>query len=243
MRLRVLVFNVRGFREGVGRVVEAVVREEADIVLLNETGRRRSLRRFADTLGMEVATDPRSPLRRRVKNAVLVRPPWRLVARRLHRFPRSQRFYPRGALIARVSRSGVRLWVASIHLGLHPGERYRHAEELADLVRGLAGPVLVGGDLNETPEGRAVRHLAERFWDVWATGRTGGSGATEGATFPASDPTARIDYLFVSEDLGIEGVAVPGGAAVASASDHRPVVAQLGLRTVPGPGAMVGLSG
>lgn len=244
MGLRVLVYNVRGFRDGLGRVAEVVGREAPDVLLLNETGARRALRRLARTLGMEAAADPWSPFRRRVKNAVLVRPPWRLIARRLHRFPRSERFYPRGALIARVGRSGARLWAVSVHLGLHPGERRRHAEELADLVRGLRGPALVGGDLNDTPEGRAARHLGERLWDVWASA---GDGVPGGATFPADDPTARIDYLFVTDGIAIEQVTVPAGAEVAAASDHRPVCALVRLApdTVPGPhtGSVTGPSG
>ena len=143
------------------------------------------------------------------------------------RFDDSARFYPRGVLIARIGSSGFRAWGAATHLGLHPVERRHHAEELADLVRGLPGPIAIGGDLNELPDGRAVEFLAERFWDAWLLG-----GDAFGETFPAADPTARIDYLFVSEGVRVERVLVPDGEA-ATASDHRPVVAEL---TLPDPG-------
>ncbi len=43
-----------------------------DVLLLQETGSRRDLRRFAHDVGMRAARDPWSPLRRRVKNAVLL---------------------------------------------------------------------------------------------------------------------------------------------------------------------------
>jgi endonuclease/exonuclease/phosphatase family metal-dependent hydrolase len=139
------------------------------------------------------------------QDAVLVRPPWRIVERRLHRFADVRRsLYPRGALVAQVGRAGRRIWVYAIHLGLHPLERLLAAEELADLTRGRDGPILLGGDCNETPDGRAMTFLGERFWDVWLLG-----GDVTGETFPATEPTSRIDFLFVSEEVKVERVLVP----------------------------------
>lgn len=226
MRLRVLVYNVHGFRDGVQDVVRVVRHFEPDLVLLNESGSRRSLRRFAKGLGMVVARDPWAPFRRRIKNAVLARPPWRIVKHRLHRFAEVRRpLNPRGALVAHVGRSGRRLWVLAIHLGLHPAERFHAAQELADLARGLDGAVLIGGDCNEMPDGRAMAFLSDRFWDAWLLGGDAG-----GETYPASDPTARIDYLFVSEELKVERALVPSVMPEArGASDHLPVVAELTL--------------
>jgi endonuclease/exonuclease/phosphatase family metal-dependent hydrolase len=222
VRLTVVTYNVRGFRDGPDRVAEIVERLAPDVLLLQETGRRRTLRRVASGLGMDVAADPWSPLRRRVKDAVLVRPPWRLVEHRQRRFADAARFYPRGALIAQVGRAGRRVWAVSIHLGLAPTERNAHVHELTDLCAGLAGgPVVIGGDLNATPDERAVRWLADRYWDAWATVATGGGGET----FPAHDPTARIDYLFASAGLRVTSARVPVRAA--DASDHLPLAADL----------------
>ena len=225
MQLRVVVYNVRGFRDGSDRVIQLVGRFRPDLVMLNETGTRRRLRRFSRSLGMEVASDPWSPLRRRVKNAVLVRPPWRIVSRRLHRFRDvRRRLYPRGALMAQVGRTGFRMWAIAVHLGLHPLERIHSVEEISDLARGLAGPVLIGGDFNEPPDGKAVAFLAKRYWDAWLLG-----GDVSGETFPASDPTARIDFLFLSQGVGALRVMVPPGPDARLASDHLPVVAELRL--------------
>lgn len=225
MRFRVIVYNVRGFRDGLDRVVKVAAHFQPDLMLVNETGSRRRLRRFAERMNMRAATDPWSPFRRRVKNAVLVRPAWRIISRRLLRFGESrQRPYPRGALIAQVGRAGLRVWTISVHLGLHPAERLSAVQELSDIVRGLTGPVLIGGDLNETPDRRAVRFLGERFWDAWLLG-----GDVAGETFPSTEPTARIDYLFVSEGVRVEGMIVPPGSDARLASDHLPVVAQLSL--------------
>ena len=222
-----LVYNVRGFRDGADRVESVLERFEPDLVLLNESGGRWRLRRFAKRAQMKAVRDPWSPFRRRVKDAVLVRAPWRVLERRFRRFADSARWYPRGTVVVRVARSGYRLWAAAVHLGLRPAERRRHAEELVDLLRGLDGPVVVGGDLNETPSGRAVSFLSERFWDAWLLG-----GDVAGETFPADEPTARIDYLFVSEGIRVERALVPAIPEVRVASDHRPFVAEL---TLPDP--------
>jgi endonuclease/exonuclease/phosphatase family metal-dependent hydrolase len=223
VRLRVLVYNVRQFRDEADLVVRVVERFAPDVVLMNESGPRRRLRTFAKAVGMEKARDPWSPFRRRVKNAVLVRPPWRILDHRLHRFAGSARYYPRGALVAHLDRSGLRVWAAAVHLGLRPAERRNHAEQLVRILRRLDGPLVVGGDLNEPPSGRAVSHLTERLlWDVWLLG-----GDVAGETYPADEPAARIDYVFVSQGIRVDRALVPAVPDVLRASDHRPVVTEL----------------
>jgi hypothetical protein len=51
MRVRVVVYNVRGFRDGLERVVRLVDRFKPDLLILNETGGRFRLRRFARPSG------------------------------------------------------------------------------------------------------------------------------------------------------------------------------------------------
>ncbi len=228
MRLRVVVYNVRGFRDGSERLARLVGHFRPDVLLLNETGGRWRLRRFADDLGMDVAADPWSPLHRRVKDAVLSRPPWRMVEHRQHRFDGGPWLYPRGALVAKLEQGEARLSVVSTHLGLHPRERLAHVQALSVLMDDLDTPIVAGGDLNEGPDGRAVAYLSGRLRDAWLLG-----GDADGETFPADEPTARIDYLFVSEAIVVERVLVPPGPDARSASDHRPLVAEL---TLPPPG-------
>jgi endonuclease/exonuclease/phosphatase family metal-dependent hydrolase len=224
MRIRVVVYNVRGFRDDVPGLVRLVEHFRPDVVLLNESGARWRLRRFARALGMDLAADPWALLRRRVKDAVLVRAPWRIVRHRQHRFERGPWLYPRGALISQLDRGGVRMCAISIHLGLHPRERRADVEELVDLVRDVDVPIVAGGDLNEKPDGRAVGFLSARFRDAWLLG-----GDADGDTFPADEPSARIDYLFVSEGIAVERVLVPPGPDAREASDHLPIVAELSL--------------
>jgi endonuclease/exonuclease/phosphatase family metal-dependent hydrolase len=219
MDLTVATYNVRGFRDGLDRLARIVATFEPDVLLLQETGSREALRRFALATGLDVAADPLSPLRRRAKDAVLVRSPWRIVSHRQHRFAGSARWYPRAVLLARLGGDGGRgMWAASTHLGLSGAERGRHVGELLTVCSSLEGPVLIGGDLNARPDASAVRVLAGRFQDVWSVGEG------DGVTLPAL--RARIDYLFVSGDLAVQRAWVPAEAAF-GASDHLPVVAEL----------------
>lgn len=224
MRLRVVVYNVRGFRDGADRVAAVLRQLRPDLLLMNESGGRLRLRRFASDVGMDLAPDPWSPLRRRVKNAILVRAPWRILEHRLHRFRDSVRWYPRGALVGRIERSGAEVGAVCVHLGVDPAERRRHVGELTGLVERLGGPVLVGGDLNELPQRRATTTLGERVWDAWLLG-----GDVAGETFPAHAPTARIDFLFVSEGVRVERAMVPATPEARTASDHRPVVVEVSI--------------
>jgi len=220
MRVRVVAYNLHNFRDDRASLL-ALLRDLApDVVLLNETGARHRLRRLARELGMAAAADPSSPLRRRVKDAVLVRPPLALAEYRQHRFARSARFYPRGALLARVDAGPVRWWAVAIHLGLRGDERLRHVAELLAELADLDDPIVVGGDANERPDGPAMARLRDRLVDI-------AHGAAAAGTFPSDVPTARIDHVFVSSDVRVVNTFVPDDARVARASDHRPVVADL----------------
>ena len=217
-----IVYNVKAFRLGLDRVTDVLRALGPDLLLLQESGPRRSLRALGSALEMQVVADPLSPLRRRVKNAVLARPPWRIISHRLHRLEGSERFYPRGALVAQAGRAGRRVWAVSAHLGFVPVERGRHARDLTGLLEEFAGPVVLGMDLNETPERPSATWFARRYADAWET-----AGAGEGPTFPSLDASARIDYLFVSQGVRVDGIQVAEFAG--AASDHLPIVADLSL--------------
>jgi endonuclease/exonuclease/phosphatase family metal-dependent hydrolase len=77
---------------------------------------------------------------------------------------------------------------------------------------------VIGADLNARPEEPGPRSLGERFVDVWTA-----VGEGDGASFPSSAPTARIDYLFVSPAVRPLRAWTAGGAV----SDHLMVVADL----------------
>ena len=221
LRLRLLAYNVHGLRAGAKKVAEAIAEEWPDVILMNECGfLGRRLRRLARLLGMEMTSGLR--LFRPVTNAVLVRPPWRIIDRRNLPFVRTNRLHRRGVAMARIGHSGFRLTVASVHLGLSDPERVRHAKELTNFLAGLPGPHVLGGDLNEGSEGPAAAWISERLWDAFLA-----AGEGPGDTFPSGNPRARIDYLFVSEGITVERTWVGGDPSKLEASDHRPVFADV----------------
>jgi endonuclease/exonuclease/phosphatase family metal-dependent hydrolase len=222
VRVRLVTYNVRGFRDDRAALLQIVRGIAPDVLVLNETGARWRLRRFARELGMVVAADPWSPLRRRAKDAVLARPPWTIAEHRQRRFARSAPFYPRAALLVRLARADVGWWVVAIHLGLRAAERLRHVEELLAVTASLDGPIVIAGDTNERPDGASIARLGDRFEDAWVL-----AGEGPDATMPARAPTARIDDVFVSRDVVVTRAFVPQDEAVDRASDHRPVVADL----------------
>jgi endonuclease/exonuclease/phosphatase family metal-dependent hydrolase len=226
--VRAVTYNVRGFRDGRKRVAAVVSELAPDVLLLQETGSRRDLGRFADDVGMRVAHDPWSPFRRRVKNAVLVAERWRFRSIELIRFPGARRWYPRGALVARAMAGGDAIWAVSVHFGLAGAERAAQAASLVDLVASLdGGLVIVGGDLNATPDLRAIARIAATLRDAWSL-----VGDGEGPTFPASAPAARIDYVFVG-GAGTIVSATVGAEGASEASDHLPVVVDLRAESGP----------
>ncbi|HEX6261381.1 MAG TPA: endonuclease/exonuclease/phosphatase family protein [Actinomycetota bacterium] len=222
MDLRVVVWNAHGLRAGVAAAAEALARLRPDLVMLNEVGWSGwRLARLARALDARAASGLRR-LRWSVTNAVLVLPPWRLLRTRTIRLPGRSRPH-RGVVASLIGRSGYRLTAASVHLGLSDPERREHARDLTDrILPELRPPVLLGGDLNEPPEGPAARWMAERLWDAFAQ-----AGQGPGETFPARDPRARIDYLLVPEGVTVARAFVDRDAA--EASDHLPLVVDLEL--------------
>jgi len=212
--VRVLVWNVHGFRTGVDRVAAVAAELAPDIALITECSTARRVRRFAGALGMSEHHGGLPPLLRRARNAVLVREPLEVENLEVHLFRGSMRWHPRGVTIARLDGGST---AAVTHLGLSGEERRRHAAELIGVL-GDDGPTVLGGDRNDLPGRGAALILAERFEDSWR-----GEG---GETFPAGNPSARIDYLF-TRGIRPERAWVPEGEHPAEASDHLPLVVDL----------------
>ena len=217
-----MAWNVHGFRAGPKAVAQAVAAQEPDIAFINEAEPRRSLKRFASVLGGQAASGLR--WRGGIPNAVVIRPPWRVLETRTVTLTRTGKLIPRGAVLAHVGRSGARLWAACVHLGLSDRERAGHARELTDLLAGLEGPVVLGGDLNDFPQGTAASWLTGRLWDAFAQ-----AGEGEGLSYPASEPRARIDYLLLGEGVRAERAWVEDRPEVRMASDHLPIFADVTL--------------
>ncbi|NUR87188.1 MAG: endonuclease/exonuclease/phosphatase [Nonomuraea sp.] len=136
----------------------------------------------------------------------------------------------RGLALAVVEVGGHRLAVGSIHLDLNGSARLFHATEAVALVSAAAAtqgaiPV-IAGDLNEHDDEPAWRYLAGRLTDCYPARPSG-----DGLTFTSRNPRERIDAIFAGSGLSVVSCGVPPAvpADLGAATDHRPVVAELGL--------------
>jgi len=122
---------------------------------------------------------------------------------------------PRVLLAARAA--GLRVFVA--HFDLPAPVRQAQADALLAAVGDPHGTVVLG-DLNEGPDGPAVRKLlAAGFRDAWAE-----CGAQELVTAPRDRPQARIDQVLLGPDLPR---ARSARAFSTDASDHALVLVEL----------------
>ncbi len=107
--------------------------------------------------------------------------------------------FPRKALAVDVLVRGQALRVYCTHFDYgteSEGERTQSAQAIvADLPS--TTPAVVAGDLNAKPGEPAVAVLTAGLSDLWATANP----SNPGLTFPATSPTARIDYQFGSTQL------------------------------------------
>ena len=104
-------------------------------------------------------------------------------------------------------------------------QRMLQARQLVEDSRGIAGPLIVAGDLNAPPPSLVTRMLTDRgLVDAFsAAGR--GYGYTFGHTLLVGRPFLRLDRILASRQLTPVRAWVGG----ASGSDHRPVIADFVL--------------
>jgi len=139
-----------------------------------------------------------------------------IVERKEHPLPSGRE--QRGTLEVRLREvAGLRkLTVICTHWGLDAGERQCQAEALAGIVNAAVRPVVVCCDLNEGPDGPAVRSL------LAATGLQEAD-AQNRPTYIANDPTVKIDYILHTPDLATRHVEIISSLA----SDHLALLADL----------------
>jgi len=214
VRLRVATYNVHGLRRPVA-VARVIASLEADAVLVQEYASKVLLLPVARGAGMR-AVAPQRRGRPFQRNAELVRGDIRVVRAWPVELPSTPPRESRGATLAELETGPARFVVASVHLGLEEHERAEHARLLVDEVVRTGLPCIVGGDLNEGPDGAAARAMAERLVDASPDG---------GPTFPAANPSARIDVLFVGAGARVVSSVVIDGGRAHAASDHLPAAA------------------
>ncbi|MFJ2743956.1 endonuclease/exonuclease/phosphatase family protein [Streptomyces sp. NPDC087440] len=223
--VRVLSYNIRSMRddrEALARVVRACA---PDLVLIQEAPRFFRWRKKAawlaahsDLVVLSGGATAAGPLLLCSLRATVERTEDVLL-------PRTPGLHQRGFATAVVRIGGARLGVLSCHLSLQGEERFTQAGLLLEQLAAMGVThAVAGGDLNDRPDGKSFRLLADRLQDGWAVAPWGGEYTSEPAT-----PHQRIDAIFATPGVQVLGCGVPPlpEADVRAATDHLPVLAAL----------------
>ena len=221
-RLRVMTYNLLlGGRRG--QPLHEVVRAVApDVLLVNESPKRplrwrHDCRHLADRWHLRYVAGGRPA----GSNMLAVAPAIGVKSTLAEVLPQPFTAPRRGIVAAQLHVRGRLVGVVSCHLSLDRDRRRREVARVLEVASELRGPVVLAGDLNETPDGPS-----------WATLLRAGfvdHGGSGWRTFPSDDPDRRIDALLVRGAVEVLHHGDPGvdPALLAAASDHRPVLAEL----------------
>jgi endonuclease/exonuclease/phosphatase family metal-dependent hydrolase len=227
MQVRVATYNVhrcvgRDGRRDTKRVAAVLDEIGADVLALQElqwdsNAALHLLEEFASMLRYQAIPGPTLlQAKGHYGNALLTRLP--VVQRELIDLT-VDHHEPRGAIDVVLDAGQERLRVLGTHLGLRPYERrWQMRRLLEQLDRGPQHPTVLMGDLNEWfLWGRPLRWLHAWF------------GATPApATFPSALPVFALDRIWVRPRKLLRRLFVHEGARARDASDHLPLVAQIG---------------
>lgn len=242
--LRVMSYNIRSGNGNLDGTADAIRASAPDVVALQEVDVHWAARSgFADqasALGERLGMQVRFAHIYELAPMSAAQPPREFGVALLSRYPivqwrngtltrlSTQQANPvptpmPGLLAATVNVRGTPVRVFNTHLDYRSDPRVREqqiAEMLADI--GVPSvPTIVFGDMNAKPDALELQPLLRRLRDTWP------AAAGPGFTYPAEAPSERIDYVLVSPHFIVRAASVPA----TEASDHRPVVVDLVLRT------------
>ena len=110
--------------------------------------------------------------------------------------------------------------IINTHLSLTPDDALESVKIIHDILPSLGSkPVILTGDLNSLPDSQVIKALEKDFTIV----------SPENApTFPANNPTERIDYIMISKGhkFTVKRAEVIDDKI---ASDHRPVIVEINI--------------
>jgi endonuclease/exonuclease/phosphatase family metal-dependent hydrolase len=243
--VNVLVYNIHAGKDAAGvdnleRVAALVRATGADIVLLQEVDRRTTrsagvdhAAELARLTGFEMAFG-KSLDYQGGEYGIAILSRWPITAQSTHNLPvdppqerAGGSREPRAALRTSIASPAGPVSVLNTHLDASREDRWRRQEivkllALAAETRNGGAPLLMGGDLNSTPES-AVQEDVRRagFTDAWSS-----CGGGPGLTYPADSGVKRIDYLYFNAPSSCEAATVIESLA----SDHRPLLVRVRLR-------------
>jgi endonuclease/exonuclease/phosphatase family metal-dependent hydrolase len=221
--MRVLTYNVRSLRDD-GAAVARVIRAcRPDVVTLQEAPRffrwRSKNAALARQSGLVVVGGGRPAAANLLLSSLSVE----VESMRGVLFSKDAGLHQRGAALAVLRLGGARIALAGTHLDLAEAPRLRHIVELEGALLGFAPrnvPTVVAGDVNDRPGSPAWALLTERRRDAVPSGT--------GFTYSATNPQRRIDAVFADPALRVLSAEVVDSPDVRIASDHRPVLVELG---------------
>ncbi|MEP6463356.1 MAG: endonuclease/exonuclease/phosphatase family protein [Frankiaceae bacterium] len=212
--LRVLSYNVRSLRDDPAAVASVIRAARPDVVCVQEAPRflrwRSKCAALARESGLVVVTGGRPAGAMLLLAALRVR----IRATKDVKLRKHFRLHQRGLAIAEIEVGGIAYAVASMHLSLDDTERLAQADEVFAKLADQTAPLILAGDVNETPAGPAWARLGDRLTD-------GGGGHT----YSAKRPHKRIDAVFADPRLEFLSCDVPEAPGIEVASDHRPLLA------------------
>ncbi|HUV13488.1 MAG TPA: endonuclease/exonuclease/phosphatase family protein, partial [Acidobacteriota bacterium] len=239
------------------RIAEVIRSQEPDLVALQEVDRFWARSAYTDQpelltdiLGMEgcyganltLTPDNQSDLPRQYGTLILSRYP---ILECTNTFLPSVRpsdppvaREQRGLLEVLVNVRGVpvRFYTAHLeHTSTYQDVRAAQINAIVESVGYFTEPTILAGDFNAVPTAPEMVPLFGLFFDAWVLGGDGGPGYTIRADVD-DEPTRRIDYVLVSEDVGVQQATVVQNPLTRIASDHYPVLVEVEL-----PGAAVGI--
>nr|WP_263324474.1 endonuclease/exonuclease/phosphatase family protein [Neobacillus sp. Marseille-Q6967] len=237
VNVKVMSYNIH-HAEGVDgvldleRIAKIIEGEKADIIGLQEVDNHWSERSdfqdqakwLAERLGMfyvYAANLDRDPLkegepRRQYGTAILSKYP--ILHSENHPLTKIGNTEQRGLLEASINVKGNHLHFYNTHLALTTAEREIQMKEIISIAGESKGAKVIMGDLNAVPESIEMQPMFAEYLDVFADN-------PEAYTYPAVNPTKRIDYIFTSDDIKT----IETEVIHTLASDHLPLTAELVL--------------
>ncbi len=205
------------------RILDAIQEIDADILALQEVGwHQRGERYFnqfqflSHAAGYQVVEGlTRHHADAHYGNAILSRLP----IEDSGNIPLSLRFHsPRTAVHAVINCGDHKLKVVNVHLGLTPWERARQVDRVLDSLNGSKkSPAILMGDVNNfQPDALPFQRLTDYFPKV-ASPRS----------FHARLPSARLDRIYLTDELDFHDHTVWRTNITRRASDHLPVVGEI----------------
>lgn len=242
-QIRIMTYNIHSCigMDGTAstqRIAEVIFRSGVDIVALQEvdtglarTGLADQAREITGILNMHYHFHPSLFLEEGAYgNAILSVFPLRLVRGGALPTPSGpRRLEKRGVLWVEAAVPAGTVQLITTHFGLVRQER--HLQVAALLGAEWLGnpecrpPVIICGDFNALPLSRVYRRIAGRFHDV----QRSLAGWRPKNTWPSRYPLMRIDHMFITPDISVEGITVPLDELSRMASDHLPLTATVRL--------------